>query len=47
MRKTSTHTPIVPPGWTGDRQAFNNWQKHLQVQLDKILNTKIAKKYII
>jgi hypothetical protein len=47
MKRTFTHQPVVPPGWTGDKNQFNNWQKDLQKKLDKIMGTKIAHKYAV
>lgn len=34
MKQTFTQQPIIPTGYTG--RNFNNWQKYLQKQLDKI-----------
>ena len=34
MKRTFTHQPIVPMGYTG--RDFNNWQKYLHKQIEKI-----------
>jgi hypothetical protein len=39
--KTFTHAPVMP---TSRPKTFNDWQKHLQEQLDKIKGTDVAKR---
>jgi hypothetical protein len=34
MKRTFTLQPIVPTGYTG--RDYNNWQKYLQKQIDKL-----------
>lgn len=41
MKRTFTAKPIVPTGYTG--RDYNNWQKYLQKQIDK-LNRPFAPK---
>lgn len=41
MKRTSTVQPVVPKGYTG--RDYNNWQKYLQKQLDKLHNPKQLK----
>jgi hypothetical protein len=43
MKRTFTHQPIVPTGYTG--RDFNSWQKYLQEQIDKMTRPNIYKKF--
>jgi len=43
MKRTFTHQPIVPHGYTG--RDFNNWQKYLHEQLDKLTRPYLYKKF--
>jgi hypothetical protein len=45
MKTKSIQTTVYPLGWTGNKRGFNNWQRSLQRQLDKINGTDIAIKY--
>jgi len=42
MKRTYTHQPVIPKGYTG--RSFNTWQKYLHTQLDKINGTTVVKK---
>lgn len=41
MKRTFTNQPVVPAGYTG--RDYNNWQKHLQKQIDKINGKRLVK----
>ena len=43
MKRTFTHQPIIPQGYTG--RDFNNWQKYLHEQLDKLTRPYLYKKF--
>jgi len=43
MKRTFTQQPVVPQGYTG--RDFNNWQKYLHAQLDKITRPYLYKKF--
>ena len=42
MKQTFTQQPIIPTGYTG--RNFNDWQKYLHKQLDKINKIYSSKK---
>ena len=44
MKQTFTQQPIIPIGYTG--RNFNNWQKYLQKQIDKIKKTNVNKRML-
>jgi hypothetical protein len=44
MKQTFTQQPIIPVGYTG--RDFNNWQKYLQAQIDKIKRTNVTKRML-
>jgi hypothetical protein len=42
MKRTFTQQPIIPSGYTG--RNFNNWQKYLQKQIEKITRPNMNKR---
>jgi len=34
MKRTATHPPVVPKGYTG--RDFNNWQRYLQGEISLV-----------
>lgn len=43
MKRTFTHQPVIPAGYTG--RDFNNWQKYLHTQIDKVTRPYLFKKF--
>jgi hypothetical protein len=43
MKRTFTQQPVIPQGYTG--RDFNNWQKYLHAQLDRITRPYLYKKF--
>lgn len=41
----SKQSTVQPPEWNG--RNFNNWQRSLQRELDKMRNTDVAKRYLV
>jgi hypothetical protein len=44
MKRTFTQQPVIPAGYTG--RDFNNWQKYLHTQIDKVAHPYIFKKLL-
>jgi hypothetical protein len=43
MKRTFTQQPVIPAGYTG--RDFNNWQKYLHTQIDKVTRPYLFKKF--